>query len=83
MKAHAMDASQWDLAERLANAVISSASAPPHQRAAARLVHGIVQCAAHNDDEGAMTDMRSLGKFPRLRARLLEACHQHGALLGH
>jgi serine/threonine-protein kinase len=73
----ALDAHEYDHAERLANAVISS-SASARQRATARMIHGTVQCAARNDQEAAQIDLRALTGFHVLRARLLSACRSHG-----
>jgi serine/threonine-protein kinase len=75
----ALDARDYDLAERLANAVINSA-APPRQRAVARLIHGTVQCAARNDQEAAQIDLRNLDGFRAMRTRLLTVCRSHGIL---
>jgi flagellar hook-length control protein FliK len=69
----------YDRAERLANAVINS-SASARQRASARLIHGTVQCAAHNDQEAAQIDLRALDGFRALRARLVTECRRHGVL---
>jgi serine/threonine-protein kinase len=75
--AAALDGHDYDRAERLANAVINS-SASAKQRATARLIHGTVQCAARNDQEAAQIDLRALGGFRALRARLLTVCRNHG-----
>jgi eukaryotic-like serine/threonine-protein kinase len=76
----ALDRNEYDLAERIANAVINSASAGPRQHAAARLIHGTVQCAARNDQEAAQIDLRNLQGFPALRARLINVCRKHGVI---
>ena len=73
----ALDRHDYDAAERLAIAVIN-APASPKQRAAARVIHGTVQCAARNDQEAAQIDLRALENFRALRARLLAACRGHG-----
>jgi serine/threonine-protein kinase len=73
----ALDRHDYDAAERLAITVIN-APASPKQRAAARLIHGTVQCAARNDQEAAQIDLRALENFRALRARLLAACRGHG-----
>jgi serine/threonine protein kinase len=73
----ALERRDYDAAERLAIAVIN-APASPRQRAAARLIHGTVQCAARNDQEAAQIDLRALENFRALRARLLAACRNHG-----
>jgi serine/threonine-protein kinase len=72
---------EYDLAERLANAVINSPGSP-RQRAAGRLVHGTVQCVARNDQEVAQIDLRGLEKFRVLRAKLLSVCRNHGIVPG-
>jgi hypothetical protein len=73
----ALDRHEYDQAERLANAVIN-APGSPRQHATARMIHGIVQCAARNDQEAANIDLRSLEKFRNLRGRLLNVCRSHG-----
>jgi len=77
--AAALDAHDYDRAERLANAVINSA-ASARQRATARMIHGTVQCAARNDQEAAQIDLRTLAGFHALQARLLTLCRSHGML---
>jgi len=79
--AAALDHRNFDLAERLANAVINS-QALPKQRAAARLIHGQVQCIARNDQEAAQIDLRGLEGFRAMRARLLTLCRNRGVLSG-
>ncbi|HEX7842936.1 MAG TPA: hypothetical protein VF469_35935, partial [Kofleriaceae bacterium] len=78
----ALDRRDYDLAERLASAVINSSSAAVRQRARARMIHGIVQCAARNDQEAAQIDLRNLDGFRDLRTRLINACRSHGILTG-
>ncbi|HET9626358.1 MAG TPA: serine/threonine-protein kinase [Kofleriaceae bacterium] len=75
----ALDSHHYDQAEQLANALINTA-AGPKQRATAHLIHGLVQCAARNDQEAAQIDLRSLQGFPGLRARLLNECRRHGVI---
>ncbi|HEY0482682.1 MAG TPA: hypothetical protein VGD37_34405 [Kofleriaceae bacterium] len=75
----ALERRDYDAAERLATAVINS-SAGPRQRAAARLVHGTVQCVARNDQEAAQIDLRNLVGFRALRTKLLSVCRNHGIL---
>ena len=75
----ALDRREYDLAERLANAVINS-PAGPRQRATARLIHGTVQCVARNDQEAAQIDLRNLENFRALKLRLLNVCRSHGVL---
>jgi hypothetical protein len=78
----ALDRHDYDLAERLASAVINSASAAVRQRATARMIHGSVQCAARNDQEAAQIDLRNLAGFRGLRVRLVGVCRSHGILIG-
>jgi hypothetical protein len=75
----ALDRREYDLAERLANAVINS-PAGPKQRATARLIHGTVQCVHRNDQEAAQIDLRNLEGFRALKLRLLNVCRSHGVL---
>ena len=77
--AAALDRHEYDVAERLANAVIN-APAGPKQHASARLIHGTVQCVARNDQEAAQIDLRNLEGFRALKARLLNVCRSHGIL---
>jgi uncharacterized protein HemY len=77
--AAALDRHDYDLAERLANTVVNS-PAGPKQRAAARLIHGTIQCVARNDQEAAQIDLRNLERFRALRTRLLNVCRSHGVL---
>ncbi len=72
----ALESSQWDRAEMLANSVRNSEDSSPHQRARAMLVYGMVQCLGRNDDGRAISTARALLKTPRLRRRLLDACHR-------
>jgi TolA-binding protein len=75
----ALDNRQYDQAEQLANALINAA-ASPKQRATAHLIHGLVQCAARNDQEAAQIDLRGVQGFPGMRARLLAECRRHGVI---
>jgi serine/threonine-protein kinase len=75
----ALERRDYDAAERLATAVVNS-PAGPRQRAAARLIHGTVQCVARNDQEAAQIDLRNLVGFRALRAKLLAVCRNHGIL---
>jgi serine/threonine-protein kinase len=75
----ALDRHDYDLAERLANAVINT-PAGPKLHATARLIHGTVQCVARNDQEAAQIDLRSLEGFRALRMQLINACRSHGVL---
>jgi eukaryotic-like serine/threonine-protein kinase len=76
----ALAQNNYDLAERLASAVIN-ASASPKQHANARLLHGTVQCLARNDQEAAQIDLRNLDGFHMLKSQLLKACKKHGVVL--
>jgi serine/threonine-protein kinase len=76
----ALDAGKWDHAESLANSVRTSEDASPRQRARATLIAGIVQCAGRNDEGRARVALRQLVASPRLRRKLIEACHRAGAL---
>jgi hypothetical protein len=73
----ALDRHDYDAAERLALQVINS-PATPRQHAAARLIHGSVQCLARNDQEAVGIDLRKLEGFRALRAKLLSVCRGHG-----
>jgi eukaryotic-like serine/threonine-protein kinase len=77
--ASALDRHDYDLAERLANAVLNSA-ASGRQHATARLIHGTVQCVARNDQERAQIDLRGLAGYRALKTRLLSVCKNHGIL---
>jgi eukaryotic-like serine/threonine-protein kinase len=77
--ADALAQHDYDVVERLANAVIN-APASPKQHARARLLHGTVQCAARNDQEAAQIDLRNLEGFRALKARLVAVCKRHGIL---
>jgi len=76
----ALEHKNFELAERLANAIINS-PAGAKQRATARLIHGQVACIAHNDQEAAQIDVRNLESFRALRSRLLNVCRSHGVVL--
>jgi serine/threonine-protein kinase len=71
---------EYDLAERLANAV-SNSPGPLRRRAAAWLIHGQARCVA-NDYEGMRIDLRKLENFRNLRARLVGFCRDHGVQTG-
>jgi hypothetical protein len=75
----AIDRRDYDQAERLANAVINNAPGPK-ARAAAHLVHGLVQCEARNDQEAAQIDLRGLQNFAGMRSRLLNECRKRGVI---
>jgi serine/threonine protein kinase len=75
----ALDHRNYDLAEQIANAVINNAPGAK-ARAAAHLVHGLVQCEARNDQEAAQIDLRSLQGFGGMRSRLLNECRKRGVV---
>jgi hypothetical protein len=66
--------------ERLTNAVIAGDSGRQAAKAHAHALRGIVQCVLHNSEEQARIDLRQLDKFPKMRQRLLSACHAEGHL---
>ncbi|MGE3546133.1 MAG: serine/threonine-protein kinase [Kofleriaceae bacterium] len=66
-------------AEALALVALGSADAKPRQRALARTIAAIARCAA-NDEEKALAYVRGLRGAPKLRRRVLAACHKHGLL---
>jgi hypothetical protein len=57
---------------------VINSPASPRQHAAARLIHGTVQCAARNDQEAAGIDLRNLDGFRAMKTRLLTVCRRHG-----
>jgi serine/threonine-protein kinase len=67
-------------AEQLANAVITGDHSKPAQLARAHVVHGIVECAAHNDRGLALADLRAITAKP-LRKKLVEGCAAVGMQL--
>jgi serine/threonine protein kinase len=73
----ALTQGKHELAEQLASAVIN-APASAKQHATARLIHGTVQCVAHNDQEAAQIDLRNLEGSRGLRLQLLSVCKRHG-----
>ncbi|HEX4417361.1 MAG TPA: protein kinase [Kofleriaceae bacterium] len=75
----AIDHHDYDQAERLATTVINS-TAGPRQRASARLIHGLVQCEARNDQEAAQIDLRAVQGFSAMHTRLVAACRAHGII---
>jgi type IV secretory pathway VirB10-like protein len=66
--------------ERLTNAVIAGDAAKAGAKAHAHALRGIVQCVLHNSEEQARIDLRQLDGFPKMRQRLLSACHAEGHL---
>jgi hypothetical protein len=76
----ALKASEWGRAEQLANAVMNSEDANLKQKARAAMIHGIAQCLGHNNEEGALTDLRRIKGAPAMRLKLLKVCHQAGFL---
>jgi hypothetical protein len=71
----ALDDSKWDRAEALANTVSTSEDATPRQRARATLIYGMLQCMVRNDESRARAQLRKLAGAPKLRKKLLDACH--------
>ena len=72
----ALTASDWDLAERLANSVMNSETAIPRQRARATMMYGMVQCLGRNDQGRAIAAARRLTGSPKLRRKLLDTCRR-------
>ena len=66
--------------ERLTNAVIVGDAAKGGAKAHAHALRGIVQCVLHNSEELARIDLRQLDGYPKMRQRLLSACHAEGHL---
>ena len=66
--------------ERLTNAVIAGDAGRAGAKAHAHALRGIVQCVLHNSEEQARIDLRQLDGFPKMRQRLLSACHAEGHL---
>jgi hypothetical protein len=66
--------------ERLTNAVIVGDTAKAGAKAHAHALRGIVQCVLHNSEELARIDLRQLDGYPKMRQRLLSACHAEGHL---
>ncbi|MEP6861552.1 MAG: protein kinase [Deltaproteobacteria bacterium] len=66
--------------ERLTNAVIAGDAAKAGAKAHAHALRGIVQCVLHNSEEQARIDLRQLDGYPKMRQRLLSACHAEGHL---
>ena len=76
----ALSGKDYSHAEQLANAVIAGEGAGRNQKARAHVIHGIVECTAHHSEENARIDLRQLEEFPKLRKRLITACHAEGEL---
>jgi serine/threonine-protein kinase len=66
--------------ERLTNSVIAGDAGKQAAKAHAHALRGIVQCVLHNSEEQARIDLRQLDGYPKLRQRLLAACHAEGHL---
>jgi eukaryotic-like serine/threonine-protein kinase len=66
--------------ERLTNAVIAGDAGRAGAKAHAHALRGIVACVLHNSEEQARIDLRQLDGFPKMRQRLLSACHAEGHL---
>jgi serine/threonine-protein kinase len=67
-------------AEQLANSVINGETSGPNQKQHAHAIRGSVMCLLHNDEDGARTDLRRMGNAPRLRKRVITACHNAGLM---
>jgi eukaryotic-like serine/threonine-protein kinase len=73
----ALASGNTDLAWRLANGAINNGN--PTQRAYAHGIHGAIECAAHNNEEGAGIDLRQASGSAR--ARILKTCHARNLLM--
>ncbi len=69
---------RWADAERVASLVVGSEEARPKQKAIGRAIGAIAACHLSNDQERAITTMRTLGRAPLLRRRVLEGCQAAG-----
>ncbi len=67
----------YELAEKLANSVINGEHPRPAQKGRAHVIHGIVECAAHNDRGNALADLRAV-TGPRQHKKLIEGCAAAG-----
>ncbi|MBA2542302.1 MAG: protein kinase [Deltaproteobacteria bacterium] len=77
----ALQARDFDSAERLAGGVIVSPDSGPRQKARARMIRGIVRCVARNNEEAAGLDLKAIPRgFRQLRAALLSSCQAQGYL---
>ncbi len=76
----ALAASKWDRAESLANTVSSSEDSNVRQKQRAALIFGTVQCLARNDEGRARIALRKLVGAPKLRRKLIDACHTNNYL---
>jgi len=76
----ALAANKWDRAEQLANAVTTSQDATARQKLRATLIFGTVQCLGRNDEGRARVALRKLTVAPKLRRKLIDACHNAGYL---
>jgi serine/threonine-protein kinase len=76
----AYKAGNFARAEELANGVSNSEDATSKQRMRALSLYGMLQCAAHNDAGRAHAVVRLLGSAPKLRRRVIDACHKKGYL---
>jgi serine/threonine-protein kinase len=78
---HALTAGDYVHAEQLANSVINGETSRAAQKGRAHVVHGIVECAFHNDRGLALADLRAV-IGPKQRHRLLQGCAAVGMQLG-
>jgi tRNA A-37 threonylcarbamoyl transferase component Bud32 len=76
----ALQASQWDRAEQLANSVITSEDATVRQKSRATLIFGTVQCLGRNDESRARAALRKLAIAPKMRRQLIDVCRRAGYL---
>jgi eukaryotic-like serine/threonine-protein kinase len=71
---------EYAKAEKLANAVINGESVRPAQKGRAHAIHGVVECALHNDRGLALADLRA-SYGPKQRKKLLDGCAAAGMTL--
>jgi serine/threonine-protein kinase len=71
---------EYAKAEKLANAVINGENVRPAQKGRAHAIHGVVECALHNDRGLALADLRA-SYGPKQRKKLLDGCAAAGMKL--
>ncbi|HEX5060157.1 MAG TPA: protein kinase [Kofleriaceae bacterium] len=76
----ALAANNWNRAEQLANAVTRSQDANARQKLRATMIFGTVQCLGRNDEGRARAELRKLTVAPKMRRKLIDACHSAGYL---
>jgi hypothetical protein len=69
----------WATASAAVRLVSTSEEAKPGQRAQATMLKGVIGCNT-NDDDAALSAYRALPGRPKMRTRLLAACHRNGLL---